>query len=736
MSKPMWQLAAECIGLVDLATEGEKNDPEFSKKLASLADLYVNAFGTAHKAHVSTEGVAKYLKPSIAGYLTQKELHHICNELIYTEGKHPCGSKVSSPNKPFATIVGGSKVSSKIGVIESLLEKVNILVLGGGMIFTFYKAQGYKVGSSLVEEDKFGLATSLLEKANSKGVSLLLPSDVVIAHKFAADANSKYELILSHVTLPDNLDWFVRAPTPVEEPFLDGSHNIYDFGRSKKEVLGTLIFFTPWIISLKALTKLFYPHLSDVNDILLESAVELIGSVCQFNQVHAEPVHVNKRLLFGVYSIWIRSCLSVVMVVSRSWDCIAAMVEGMDTIQLEDAVSTISQEYLLEFTSEYGIPKSLHPELPGPEEPIVEFPEGKVAVYTKFFEFANFHMDLFNLISAPNPTKVKTRTRAHAAHEVPLLTATASRVIDMEDTNMASESSGTPSVLEKSPLDFANENPPSLITKRDEAEDQGQDGLSRKIPVENPTTTEVIIKPDLEKEVAAMGPLVNKRRRKRGNDEADANAPPKVLRKDHATFRPAQSTLGEKSLASMGLEEVSTFYIPATQETLTDAKSVSDPDPLSYTKPQPHPEQDVAQSSRKTATEIPTGNVATTEVQGQMFAESPNSRKSASFPSVYGSLGDACQDMVDHIVPPGYFSELHHLPNTDFLSQCNINMARQVAMGSQLRLRFEQEVKLLKKATTKIAKQDQRIQAKEEEIKRLDQEIKSLRVVEVEVHSL
>lgn len=98
---------------------------------------------------------------------------------------------VSNPKKPFAAIVGGAKVSSKIGVIESLLEKVNILVLGGGMIFTFYKAQGHKVGSSLVEEDKLDLATSLLEKAKSKGVSLLLPSDVVIADKFAADANSK-----------------------------------------------------------------------------------------------------------------------------------------------------------------------------------------------------------------------------------------------------------------------------------------------------------------------------------------------------------------------------------------------------------------------------------------------------------------------------------------------------------------------------------------------------------------
>ncbi|KAG6491648.1 phosphoglycerate kinase, cytosolic [Zingiber officinale] len=159
--------------------EEEKNDPEFAKKLASLADLYVNdAFGTAHRAHASTEGVAKFLKPSVAGFLMQKELDYLVGA-------------VANPKKPFAAIVGGSKVSSKIGVIESLLEKVDILILGGGMIFTFYKAQGHSVGSSLVEEDKLELATSLLEKAKSKGVSLLLPTDVVVADKFAADANSK-----------------------------------------------------------------------------------------------------------------------------------------------------------------------------------------------------------------------------------------------------------------------------------------------------------------------------------------------------------------------------------------------------------------------------------------------------------------------------------------------------------------------------------------------------------------
>ncbi|KAE8793197.1 Phosphoglycerate kinase, chloroplastic [Hordeum vulgare] len=159
--------------------EEEKNDPEFAKKLASLADLFVNdAFGTAHRAHASTEGVTKFLKPSVAGFLLQKELD-------YLDGA------VSNPKRPFAAIVGGSKVSSKIGVIESLLEKCDILLLGGGMIFTFYKAQGLSVGSSLVEEDKLELATSLLAKAKAKGVSLLLPSDVVIADKFAPDANSQ-----------------------------------------------------------------------------------------------------------------------------------------------------------------------------------------------------------------------------------------------------------------------------------------------------------------------------------------------------------------------------------------------------------------------------------------------------------------------------------------------------------------------------------------------------------------
>ncbi|GKF14198.1 hypothetical protein Tco_0055660, partial [Tanacetum coccineum] len=139
---------------------------------------------------------------------------------------------------------------------------------------------------------------------------------------------------------------------------------------------------------------------------------------------------------------------------------------GRDTIQLVDAVSTISGEYLLEFTSEYGIPEYLHPELPGPEDTIVDFSEGKV------------EMDLFNLISAPNPANVKTGTRPRTAHEVPLLTVTANRVIDMEDTTGASGSSKTPSTVEKSPLDFADEDLPPPNTKGVETEEQIQDEVS------------------------------------------------------------------------------------------------------------------------------------------------------------------------------------------------------------------------------------------------------------------
>ncbi|GJU62991.1 hypothetical protein Tco_1244826 [Tanacetum coccineum] len=451
---------------------------------------------------------------------------------------------------------------------------------------------------------------------------------------------------------------------------------------------------------------------------------------------------------------------------------------GRGTIQLEDAISTISGEYLLKFTSEYGIPEDLHPEFPGPEETIIDFLEAKVGVYTKFFEFTNYHIPLsqfpfkvlgyyqihlsqlsvigtakvshfevtchvLNIIhtlnlfrmfyipscnsgwmsfnkrpgknipqcytkpldsmknwnnsffcmeerifptvmawrtSAPkeempstdtystldvvtldtrrtpiqkqpelllclvglsrryflgddvasNPTKVKTGTRPRTAHEVSLLTATATRVIDMEEVTEASKSSGIPSPIEKSPLDFANEDPLLVISKGVRTGGQARDEVPHEIPLAgNPPTTEVAL--DMELEAAAMGSLVRKRRCGRGSDRANANSPPKVLRKDHTSIRSEQK-------------------------------------------------QEIAQSS-----EIPTGNVATAEVQKLQSAGSSESGKSTSISSIVGS---------------------------------------------------PEEVRLLKKSRAQIVRPDQRIQVREDEIKRLDQEIESLQIVEEEVHGL
>ena len=165
--------------------EEEKNNLEFAKNLAAHADMYVNdAFGAAHRAHASTQGVTNFLNPSVAGFLLEKELK-------YLQGA------IDSPKRPLAAIVGGSKVSSKIGVLDSLLDKCDKIIIGGGMIFTFYKARGLDVGKSLVEEDKLELAKNLEEKAKLKGVELLLPSDVVLANEFSPNANSKVSQISS-----------------------------------------------------------------------------------------------------------------------------------------------------------------------------------------------------------------------------------------------------------------------------------------------------------------------------------------------------------------------------------------------------------------------------------------------------------------------------------------------------------------------------------------------------------
>ena len=182
--------------------EEEANDPEFTQQLAANADLYVNdAFGTAHRAHASTEGVTKYLSPCVAGYLIEKELQFL-------------QSAIESPKRPLAAIVGGSKVSSKIGVIETLLEKVDKLFIGGGMIFTFYKARGLSVGKSLVEEDKLELAQALEAKAKERGVELLLPTDVVVADNFAPDANAQ---TVSVEAIPDGWMGLDIGPDAVEK---------------------------------------------------------------------------------------------------------------------------------------------------------------------------------------------------------------------------------------------------------------------------------------------------------------------------------------------------------------------------------------------------------------------------------------------------------------------------------------------------------------------------------------
>ncbi|GJS91352.1 hypothetical protein Tco_0773988 [Tanacetum coccineum] len=254
---------------------------------------------------------------------------------------------------------------------------------------------------------------------------------------------------------------------------------------------------------------------------------------------------------------------------------------GRDTIQLEDAVSTISQECLLAFSSEYFIPENLHPELSDPGDHIVDFPEGKIGI----------------------------------------------------------------------PV----------------TDDAG--------------TTKAAVTPDLEKEVISLGPTIKKRRRQRDAGEGESNALAKVLRKDYDVARAEHNTHGGKSLADMSVDTELAIHIQETQEPPVATQSVSDPDPLSYAKPQS--KQDVAQSSKEKG-----------------VARNQDFEKSTPSPPITGSPGsiyqpgwgvpnscrldtpEACQDVVDHIAPPGYFSKLRHLPNDEFLSQYNINPARQVSMGS------------------------------------------------------
>lgn len=153
-----------------------KNDPEFAKQLAKLGDVYVNdAFGSAHRAHASTEGVTKFIDICAAGYLMKKELDYL-------------GGALSNPQRPYCALLGGAKISGKIDVINNLIDKVDVLIVGGGMAFTFFKAQGKEIGKSLLEEEKLGLAKELLEKLSKSGVKFLLPVDVVVADEFSNDS--------------------------------------------------------------------------------------------------------------------------------------------------------------------------------------------------------------------------------------------------------------------------------------------------------------------------------------------------------------------------------------------------------------------------------------------------------------------------------------------------------------------------------------------------------------------
>nr|GEX53533.1 hypothetical protein [Tanacetum cinerariifolium] len=367
---------------------------------------------------------------------------------------------------------------------------------------------------------------------------------------------------------------------------------------------------------------------------------------------------------------------------------------------------------------EYGITEALHPELPGPEDRIVEFLEGKhnffwvdervfptivywrtsapkdgmpaentysaeavrildthrtpiqkqpemllclVGISRRYYlgdEIAD--MDLFSLIRAPNPTKVKIRSRPRAAHEVPPLTVTANRVIEMEDPAAATDSSGVPSTIERSLLDFANEAG---------AADQGTMAPEVPPPEDVPTTS---------------APEAGQAE-ERGRDGVDANAPPKVLRKDHADPRPTGSTHGGKSLAAIELGMASTHPVPVPESAPAD---VSDPDPLSFADPRSRHPANVAQSFQGTAA------AGDPESENALFASvvgSPESIYRPEWGVANGSMLDtpeACQDLV--------------------------------AMGSQLRLRFEQEAKLLKKSVAQVAHQDKRIQAREHKIKNLE----------------
>ncbi len=208
----------------------EANDKEFAKELASLAELYVNdAFGTAHRAHASTAGVAEFL-PAVAGFLMEKEINFL-------------GTTLENPKRPFVAILGGKKVSDKIGVIDSLLEKVDTLLIGGAMAYTFFKAMGYEVGNSVCEPDKIDLALAAMEKAKTKGVKMLLPVDTVVGKEFDPNTESK---IVGYKEIPEGWEGFDIGPETIkifEEELKDAKTVVWNgplgLSEFKKFAVGT-----------------------------------------------------------------------------------------------------------------------------------------------------------------------------------------------------------------------------------------------------------------------------------------------------------------------------------------------------------------------------------------------------------------------------------------------------------------------------------------------------------------
>ena len=180
----------------------EKNDPEFARKLASQADIYVSdAFGSAHRAHASTEGVTRYFDQSVAGFLMEKELRFL-------------GAAVANPDRPFAAILGGAKISGKIDVVQSLMSKVDVLIIGGGMVFTFAKAKGYAIGASLLEEDRVEMAREIMAKAEASRVKLVFPTDIVVASDISPDAKTQ---VVPINQIPDGMKGLDIGPDSIRE---------------------------------------------------------------------------------------------------------------------------------------------------------------------------------------------------------------------------------------------------------------------------------------------------------------------------------------------------------------------------------------------------------------------------------------------------------------------------------------------------------------------------------------